>query len=185
MEQFHVTPVDEPKKTVSKKMIILLVVTIGLLVLAIAAAAFFAFQANLASSKLRQLEADKTKLTSDIAKLKADQVANAAGNQALLDAPKNANSLTQVLDDIYKHPVDLTSGDKETIMAVAKKYYKVETAPEGATVLLGYEMVKPDTPSSGQARALVYWPGKEGERPQFLDVIRPAGETTWRTDAAY
>lgn len=185
MEQFHVTPVDAPKKTVSKKMIILLIVTIGLLILAAAAAVYYAFQTNVTDSRARQLEADKTKLTQDVAKLKVDQAANAGYNEALLNAPKNANSLTQVLDDIYKHPVDLTSGDKATIMAVAKKHYKVETAPEGATVVLGYEMVKPDTPSSGEARALVYWPGKEGERPQFLDVIRAAGQNVWRSDASY
>ena len=185
MEQFHVTPVDEPKKTFDKKTVILIIVGIVLLVLAIAAAGFFAFQANANNSKLTQLEADKTKLTQDVATLKTDQGATAGYNEALQNAPKNANNLTQVLDEIYKHSVDLTSNDKVIIMAMAKKYYRVDTVPDGASVVLGYEMVKPDTEPSGEVRALVYWPGKAGERPQFLDVIRPAGETTWRTDAAY
>ncbi len=182
MEQFHVTPVDEPKKTFDKKTVILIIVGIVLLVLAITAAGFFAFQANANNSKLTQLEADKTKLTQAVAQLKVDQANNAGYNEALQNAPKNANNLTQVLDDIYKHPVDLTTGDKATAMELARKYYKAETLPDGARVILGYEMVKPETPPTGEKRALVYWPGKAGERPQFLDVIRPAGETTWRTD---
>ena len=182
MEQFHVTPVEPPKKRLGKRSIILIVIVAIFLLGSIVASVYFAFQTAATQSKVTQLEADKAKLNSDITKLKADRVADVVGNQAVEDAPKNANNLSQVLESIYQHTVDLTSDDESTIMEVAKQHYKVDMVPEGATVIVGYEMVKPDTKPSGQVRALVYWPGAEGERPEFFDVIKDAGKDTWRYD---
>ncbi len=182
MEQFHVTPVDSPKKRMGRRSVILIIIAIVFLLGSTIAAAFFAFQASVANSKVTQLNADKAKLSSDIAKLKSERAADVAGNQALDEAPKNANNITQALDDIYQQTVELTSNDKSTIIEVAKKYLKVDTVPEGATVIVGYEMVKPETKPSGEIRALVYWPGAEGERPQFFDIVKDAGKDIWRYD---
>lgn len=185
MEQFHVTPVDPPKKKMSKKSLILIVVTILFLIGATTAAVLFAFQNNAAHSQMTQLNADLAMRNSEIAKLKADRLADAAGNLALEDAPKNANSLSQVLDNIYKHPVDLTSTDKSTVLEVAKRHFEAETLPDGAMVVVGYEMVKPASQPSGEVRALVYWPGVDNQPMQFLDVIKDAGKNIWRADDSY
>ena len=185
MEQFHVTPVDQPKKPLGKRSAILVLIAIIFLLGTTAATAFFAFQNNAANSKITQLNADKAKLNSDIAKLRTDHVAESAGNQAAQDAPKNANNLSQILDEIYRHPAELTSDDKSTVMEVAKQHFEASTIPDGARIMVGYEMVKPASQPSGEIRALVYWPGTENERPQFLDVIKDAGKDVWRADDSY
>lgn len=176
MEQFHVTPVESAKEKHSKKPIIILA---AVALIALLAAGYLGYQYALSNTKVTQLNADKSKLASDISKLKADTAANNAN--ALTDdaQPKNVNDLNRAYDRIVEQKVDLTSVDESTIMEVAKKHYKVDMLPEGAALLVGYQMVKPDTQPSGEIRALVYWP-KVGDNPaEFIDIVRDAGSDAW------
>lgn len=177
MEQFHVTPVEPAKEKHSKKPIIILAVA---LLIALLAAGYLGYQYALSNTKITQLNADKAKLNSDIAKIKTDTAANNAS--ALTDdaQPKNVNDLNHVYNRIVEQKVDLTSIDESTIMEVAKKHYKADVLPEGAVILVGYQMVKPGSESTGEMRALVYWP-KDGASPaEFIDIVKDAGSDTWR-----
>lgn len=185
MEQFPVTPVDPVRKKRSKKSIILLIAGIVLLVAAVSAAGFFAFRYYAVSSHITQLNADKVKLNSDIAKLKQDSIANASSEQLSAQSPKSAANLTQVLLSMEQHPVDLTSDDESTIMEVVKRHYDVDTLPEGAAIILSYQMVKSGDAPSDAKRALVYWPKTSSKPAEFVDVVQDAGSDAWRFEDSY
>lgn len=185
MDQFHVTPVDPPKKKVSKKTIILIVAGIVLLLGSLAAAGYFAFQNSIATSHVAQLNADKDSLNKQIAQLKSDAATATTDTEAQQDAPKNANDMTRVFSRIQQDPVELTSEDEATILEVVKKHYKVDVLPQGTAILLGYEMVKPDSAPSGEKRALIYWPATGSTPAQFADVIKNAGTDVWYFDNSY
>jgi len=68
--------------------------------------------------------------------------------------------------------------EDQAIMQALKDYYKTQTLPQGVAVLSIYQVVKPETPPSGDYYALVYWP--QGEKPaSFIPLIKPKGGT-WK-----
>lgn len=180
MEQFAVTPVDEPKKKRSRKSIILLVTASVLFVLAIGAAGVLGYQNAAQQSQMTQLEADKKQLNEQIAKLKNDVSEVAAGKQASDDAPKGVGELNTALAALVSQRVDITSYDEETILALAQKHFNVSSLPEGATVLVAFAMDKPGTAPTGDVYAAVYWPKNGDEPAQFVAFEKPGGAATWQ-----
>lgn len=70
--------------------------------------------------------------------------------------------------------------EKAGIEAAIKSYYKTSSLPDGWAVLSIYQVVKPETPPTGDYYALVYWP--EGAKSAgFMPLYKPNGGE-WRYD---
>lgn len=75
-------------------------------------------------------------------------------------------------------PTDRTATKKE-IESALKSYYKLTDLPAGWDLVTVYQVVKPQTPPSGELMALVYWPASGTKPAGFVSMIKPVGGT-WK-----
>lgn len=164
-------PVAVKQKTKSRPAVVVLSVLL-ILLLAGAGAVSYAWvqEKQKATDAQKQLQAAQL----DIKNLHAMSIGSAKADQEAQDIP-NFGAFTKQYDNFLENSVAVDKvKEKAGIEAALKTYYKMSTLPDGWAVLSIYQVVKPETPPTGDYYALVYWP--EGQKPaNFVPLYKQKG----------
>jgi uncharacterized protein HemX len=153
------------------------------LLILLMAATGYAVYSYLSEQKLQQKVTDaenNSKLLQEALRAANKPNATNAAEHAETDKIASFSSFLKEYGDIRSASVQVDqTATKKDIESALKSYYKLNSLPSSWDVLAVYQVVKPQTPPTGELHALVYWPATDTKPAGFIDMIKPVG-AAWK-----